>query len=191
MSTLDAGLQRLYSTLASTGLPVFVGGSIAAMWYGEPRSTLDIDVVVKAEPSDAGRLAEAYTGGGFYVPPVEVIREELKRGARGSFNVVDLESGLKIDIYVAGDDALVAYGFEHARPATVGGATLNLAPATYVVAAKLRFYAISKQEKHLRDIRGILAISPELVDLEHVSAWAERFQVADAWESCRGAAGAE
>jgi hypothetical protein len=191
MSTLDAGLRRLYQALVGTGLPVFVGGSIAAMWYGEPRSTLDIDLIVRAGPADAERIAGAYPEAEFYVPPLETLRAELARGSGGQFNVIDLASGLKADVYVAGDDPLIAYGFEEASPQDAGGLELNIAPATYVVAMKLRFYGISQQDKHLRDIRSLLAISPEQVDSEQVAEWARRYGVEDAWGQCQQRAGEE
>ena len=105
--------------------------------------------------------------------------------------MLDLASGLKADVYVAGDDPLIAYGFEGATPEQVEGVTLNIAPATYVVAMKLRFFSISKQDKHLRDIRSLLAISPESVDFEWVRTWAESFGVADTWEECQQRRGEE
>lgn len=191
MSVLDAGLRRLYQRLAETGLPIMVGGSVAAMWYGEPRSTLDIDVILRAGPSDADRLASAFPEAEFYVPPAEAIRRELGRAREGQFNVIDLTSGLKADIYVAGDDPLIAYGFAHTRQEEVAGLTLNLAPATYVVAIKLRFYGLSQQDKHLRDVRSLLATSPELVDMERVAAWAKDYGVEEAWEACQTRSGEE
>ncbi len=191
MSILDAGLRRLYETIAATGLPVFVGGSIAAMWYGEPRSTLDIDLVIRAEPAHAELFVNAFPQDAFYLPPVDIIREELRRGSGGQFNVIDLASGLKADIYVAGDDPLIGYGFDEAVEQETGGVILNIAPATYVVAMKLRFYAISKQDKHLRDIRGVLAISPEAVDTARVLEWAIRFGVEDTWRACQESPGEE
>jgi hypothetical protein len=191
VSGLDEGLRRLYERLVGTGLPVFVGGSVAAMWYGEPRSTLDIDLVVRAGPADAERFVAAFPPPGFYLPPLEVLREELARGSGGHFNVIDLASGLKADVYVAGDDPLIAYGFEEAAPRPYGGLSLTIASATYVVAMKLRYYGISRQDKHLRDIRSLLAISPAAVDMERVAAWARRFGVEAAWEACRRQPGEE
>lgn len=191
MSGLDEGLRRLYQTLAGTGLPLFVGGSVASMWYGEPRSTLDIDLVVKATPADAERIVRPFAGDGFYVPPLEVVREELERGAGGTFNIIDLASGLKADVYVAGDDPLIEYGFAHAAAREVGGTTLSVAPATYIVAMKLRFHGISRQDKHLRDIRSILAVSPEAVDTAEVDAWAAKYGVSDVWSTCQQQPGEE
>ncbi|MBL4846166.1 MAG: hypothetical protein JKY65_11615 [Planctomycetes bacterium] len=191
MSILNAGLRRLYENVAATGLPVFVDGSIAAMWYGEPRSTLDIDLVIRAGPDDAELFVTAFPEDSFYVPPVEVIRAELKRGSGGQFNVIDLANGLKADIYVAGDDPLIGFGFDKAVEQVTGGVTLNIASATYVVAMKLRFYGISKQDKHLRDIRSVLAISPDAVDMASVLEWATRFGVEDTWRACQESPGEE
>lgn len=170
---------------------MFVGGAVAAMWYGEPRSTLDIDVVIEATADDAERIAAAFPPAEFYVPPLDVLRQELAQSRDGQFNVIDLVSGLKADIYVAGDDPLIAYGFAHAVERELAGQRLRFAPATYVIAMKLRFYAVSHQDKHLRDIRSILAISPEAVDLAEVTRWAERSGVVEAWRRCQARPGEE
>lgn len=188
---LSAGLRRLYQGLESIGLPLFVGGSVAAMFYGEPRGTLDIDVVIQAGPDDAQRIAAAFPAVDFYLPPPEVLRAELARGSSGQFNVIDFKSGLKADVYVAGDDPLIGYGFAEAITEEDEGLLLRLAPPTYVVAMKLRFYGLSKQDKHLRDVRSILEVSPELLDFERVGEWAQRYGVEEAWRDCQERAGEE
>ena len=156
---IDRDLIALYERLAGTGLPAMVVGAVAAASYGEARSTLDIDIVVAAGPADAERIAAAFTDERFYVPPIETIQRELSRGARGSFNILDSRSGLKADVYPAGGDELMAYGLANRTIIDLDGVAVALAPATYVVAMKLRFFALSRQDKHLRDIRSILAAS--------------------------------
>ena len=49
---------------------------MAAVIYGHPRLTLDIDIVVRLGEHDAVRLALAWPAADFYVPPVEVVHEE-------------------------------------------------------------------------------------------------------------------
>ena len=46
-----------------------VTGAVAAIVYGEPRLTHDIDVVVALRADDAPRLAAAFPAPDFYVPP--------------------------------------------------------------------------------------------------------------------------
>lgn len=182
---------RLYQRFEALGLPLFVGGSLAAMVYGEPRSTLDIDLVIQATPADAQSFVDAFPSGEFYLPPFEVIVDELSRGSRGQFNVIDLASSLKADVYVAGDDPLIAYGMDSAVAHESRGITYRVASPTYVVAMKLRFFSISKQDKHLRDVRSILEVSPDLLDFERVGEWARRYGVEDAWLDCQARAGEE
>lgn len=191
MNVLDEGLRRLHDRLVSAGLPVFVGGAVAAMSYGEARTTLDIDLIIQATSADTDRIVGVFPETEFYVRPVPVIRAELARREGGQFNVIDLTTGMKADIYVAGDDPLIAFGFAHASERDLGGHRLRIASATYVVAMKLRFYGISRQDKHLRDVRSILAVSPEEVDVAEVTRWAERYGAADAWRECREHPGTE
>ena len=81
---MEADLVRLYRLLAGTGLPCMVGGGFAAILFGEPRTTLDIDIAIACQPADDERIAAAFPEGRLYVPPIEVMRREIGRGARGS-----------------------------------------------------------------------------------------------------------
>jgi hypothetical protein len=188
---IDADLLELYRRLAGTDLPLMVVGAVAASRYGEPRSTLDLDVVVAAEVEHAERIAAAFSDDRFYVPPIEVVRRELARRSRGSFNVIDSATGLKADIYPAGGDDLIAYGLDHRQQVDLGGERVWLAPATYVIAMKLRYFALSGQEKHLRDIRAMLAVSGGDVDRAYVEVQARSSVALDAWRRCCGRVGEE
>lgn len=188
---LDPGLHRLHQGFSALGLPYFVGGSVAAMVFGEPRLTNDIDLIVRAKPSDAPRIFAQFPAGPYYCPAVGVLVEELGRRRGGQFNVLDVPTGMKADVYVAGDDPLIAYGFEHATLQAVGAHRLHVASPTYVVAMKLRFWGISHQEKHVRDIRNLLALAPSLIDHAEVERWAGQFGVLDAWRRCQDEAGEE
>jgi len=53
-------LDLFVSPLNDLGLTYMVTGAVAAIVYGEPRLTRDIDVVVALDPGDAQRLAEAF-----------------------------------------------------------------------------------------------------------------------------------
>lgn len=45
----DELLRYLVTALEEVGVPYALGGSIASIAYGEPRATLDIDVVVSLD----------------------------------------------------------------------------------------------------------------------------------------------
>lgn len=54
-------LERVVGILESLGIPYLVTGSIAAMAYGEPRFTNDIDIVAGIAEEQIPRLVAAIT----------------------------------------------------------------------------------------------------------------------------------
>ncbi len=90
-------------------------GGVAAIVYGEPRLTNHVDVVLALLPNDASRLANAFASPEYYVPPVEVIAEEAARSRWGHFNLLPMDSALRADVYLLGDDASGAWGMQQRR----------------------------------------------------------------------------
>ena len=143
--------------LTDLGVRYMVTGGIAAIYYGEPRLTNDVDVVVFLQREDATRLASAFPVEEFYCPPIDVIRLEVAREQRGHFNLIHHETGFKADIYPGGRDELHTWGLAHAKSVAIGDDRVCLAPPEYVIVRKLQFFREGRSQKHLRDIRGILA----------------------------------
>jgi len=139
-----------------------VTGSVAAIYYGEPRMTNDVDIVVFLRPEDALRLEPAFPQTEFYCPPRETIQIEQARAQRGHFNLIHHESGFKADIYLAGADSLHSWGLARRQLAEIEGDQIFFAPPEYVILRKLQFFREGKSTKHLRDIhRMINILGPE------------------------------
>jgi hypothetical protein len=95
---------------------------------------------------------------------LETIVTEVARQQRGHFNIIHMNTSFKTDVYPAGRDELNAWAFRHKRPVEYEGETLVLAPPEYVIVRKLEYFREGGSEKHLRDIRAMLAVSGELID---------------------------
>jgi hypothetical protein len=167
--------------LADAGIRHVISGSVAAMLYGEPRVTLDIDFVIFLRAAEVSRLIAIFPQPVFYVPPQTAILEELARSQRGHFNVIHVESGLKADFYTAGNDELHVWAFQHLRKYVLGKVTVSLAPPEYVILRKLQFYREGGSEKHLRDIRSMLAISGAQIDNSSLTEWLDRLDLHNEW----------
>jgi hypothetical protein len=191
MIEFELGLLRVVEACGRVGRRFVIGGSVASMLHGEPRATADVDLVFEAQPADAESVVAAFPEAEWYVPPLEVVRRELRRGERGSFNVLHHATGMKGDLYPAGDDALSRYALDHPVMVQAFGVELPIAPAAYVAARKLRWWDIGRSEKHLRDIRGMLAVSADLLGDDLVRPWLLNEAQRAAWEDCRRRAGEE
>lgn len=158
-----------------------ISGSVAAMIYGEPRLTIDIDMVVVLRPEDVARLRDAYPSPEFYLPPGDIIAAEIGR-ERGHFNIIHSETILKADIYTARHDELNAWAFRHARPYPFDTTNIMVAPPEYVIVRKLEYFREGGSEKHLRDIRAMLAVSGEMIDHAALNEWIVRRGVEAEWK---------
>jgi len=174
------GLDALLAGMLRLDVPWMLGGSIGAMCYSEPRATLDVDCILALRPGHERQVMAAFPEADFYLPPETVLSHEIRRGALGSFNIIHHDSGFKADCYPSGDDDLMRWGLSQARVMPVGDLAVPVAPPEYIVGMKLRYFAISGQDKHLRDIRSIIRLLPTL-DVQLVSEWAAHYGVGDAW----------
>ncbi len=104
-----------------------VTGSVAAIFYGEPRLTHDVDLVAFLNDADIRGLAGSFPAADFYLPPPEVIAAEAQREQRGHFNIIHSETGFKADVYPTGRDDLNAWAFRLRRRVQFEGETVNTA----------------------------------------------------------------
>jgi hypothetical protein len=174
-------IQLFAQPLGQIGVRYLVSGSVASMLYGEPRVTHDIDFVVFLRAEEAAQLPTLFPPPEFYVPPASVIATEMAREQRGHFNIIHADSGLKADFYIANRDELHAWAFRHSKRYSIGETTISLAPPEYVIVRKLEYYREGGSEKHLRDIRSMLAISGEQIDHAALGEWIKRRGLQPQW----------
>jgi len=179
-------LAPFLEPLERLGLPYCVTGSVAASVYGEPRLTADIDVVLLLSVEGIAPLRSAFPDREYYVPPDETLRLELARSSRGMFNLIHHVSRFKADIYLAARDPLHAWALEHRRRISLEESGAWIAPPEYVILRKLEYLREGGQDKHLRDIRFILAATA--VDHAFVESEVTRLGLHTQWRQCRAGA---
>jgi hypothetical protein len=167
--------------LNQIGVRYLVSGSVAAILYGEPRLTHDVDFVIFLRPEDVSRLRAVFPPDEFYVPPPEVIHAEIAREQRGHFNVIHMDTGFKADFYPAGHDEFHAWAMQHLHQMEYRGESVAVAPPEYVIVRKLEYFREGGSEKHLRDIRSMLSISEDQIDKRILNDWVCRCGVEAQW----------
>lgn len=161
-----------------------VVGSIASNAYGEPRTTLDVVVVIVIGAAQTARFASAFPPDKFYCPPPDVIALEAARSDRGHFNLLHQDTGFKADLYVATRDPFQTWALRSRRHLTLEGVPVWLAPPEYVIVHKLEFFREGGSEKHPRDIRGMLAVTE--VDRAFLEEEIARRGLSEVWQQCVG-----
>jgi hypothetical protein len=168
--------------LNRAGVRYAVTGSVAAIFYGEPRLTHDVDFVVFLRDADIQALPKSFPPADFYLPPPDAVAAEARREQRGHFNLIHLATGFKADLYLAGRDELNAFALQGRRPIQFEGETVMLAPPEYVIVRKLEYYREGGSEKHLHDIRSMLAVSGDQLDRAALKQWVQRRGLKSEWQ---------
>jgi len=180
-------LSVFIAPIEKSGILYFVTGSIASIFYGEPRLTHDIDVVIHLSKDDLTKFSSFFPLEHFYCPPEEVIQIENRRRPFGHFNLIHHESGFKADIYPDAGDKLHEWAFQNRKRADLGeGLAIWLAPAEYVIIRKLEFFREGGSEKHIEDIRKMLLQVESALDKTFLNKEIEVRALAQYWQRVVG-----
>jgi hypothetical protein len=172
--------------LETLGAPYMVTGATAAILYGQPRVTNDLDVVLTLDEASRAALLRKFPDTEFYIPPESVIRAEQARNQRGHFNLIHHETGYKADIYLTGQDPLHAWAMPLRRRLRWNENTeIAVAPPEYVVLRKLEYYREGHSAKHPADIRAIREVTG--VDEAALTPWLERLGLTGLWQELKAA----
>lgn len=171
--SLAAKLHPLFEQLE---IPYYITGGVAAIAYGEPRTTQDLDLVLAISQNDIDRLVTALSNAGFYVAGVD----DVKSGRMQILQITDIESISRADLVVAGTDEFDRLKFERRRVfATSVAAALYFASPEDVILNKLLWRQRSGSEKQWRDVLGVLKVQAENLELGYLTQWASRLGLAD------------
>jgi len=155
-------------------IPYAVGGSVASSLHGVPRSTMDVDVAAAIAPRHIDPLCESL-GEEFYWSK-ESIQEAVRR--RDSFNIIELGTMLKMDIFVVGPSGGVERAIE---VETHGGHRFRVVTAEDIVIEKLRWYRLGGEvsQRQWRDVLGVIEVQGERLDRELLGSLAEAAGLTD------------
>jgi hypothetical protein len=177
------------SRLNKVGILYVITGAVASIVYGEPRLTNDLDLVVQMKTGDIEKFIQIFPSAEFYCPPPEVLRIEIKRSYRGHFNLIHHGTGMKADIYLAGEEELHRWALSHRRAIHFKTGQVWVAPPEYVIVRKLEYYREGGSEKHLRDIGGMLALSSDEIDFKVLEEFVQQYRLGKEWAKAKSTAG--
>ena len=174
-------LGYVVSVLEQLDIPYMVVGGFAAITYGEPRLTLDVDIVVDMRYGHVDPFVAAFPIPDYYVSR-EGILDSLAR--RYPFNVIQPHTGAKVDLVPLSEELRARVTFTRRQRIVYDEVTARaayFATAEDIVVAKLRAHQETGSEKHLRDARGIVVMQWGRLNLDDVTRWARAAGVEETW----------
>lgn len=175
----EATLRLAVETLNELGIAYMVTGSLASAFYGEPRSTQDLDIVVPADEARLQDLAQRLRDAGLYCDD-GAVSEAVS--LRGMFNAVDPTSGWKIDFIVLKETAFGRAAFDGRTISELGGVPLHLIRAEDIVVAKLEWAKLGGSERQIRDVVGVLMVQGPDLDRDYIEGWVSTLGLRDEWD---------
>jgi len=164
--------------LEALGVAGTVGGSIASSFAGEPRSTIDIDIVAALDEAHVDPLA-ARLSSEFYVD-ADALRRAVR--TKASANLIHSATHLKVDVFVAGGTPIDARQLARRLKVDLGeGRILYVHPPEDIFLQKLRWYRRrgSVSDRQWRDILAIVRVQGGRLDLPYLREGAAVLGVED------------
>ena len=156
--------------LSARGLLFMLTGSFALAYYATPRMTRDLDIVVALNARDADTLVAAFASD-FYID-VDAARTAIL--SERMFNLMHLESGVKVDFIVRKSSEFRLVEFARRRAVAIAGIHTWIVSCEDLILSKLVWALESNSELQRRDIHQLLAVA---IDLDYICKWAQHLGV--------------
>jgi hypothetical protein len=157
--------------LEKLGIRYVVGGSLASSVHGIPRSTQDIDLLVELP----GKLVESLAAElerDFYVDR-DMIADAVRR--RACFNVIDLKTMFKVDLFVSDRSPLLLEEMERRQLVEIGDppVSIQVCSAEDIIVQKLDWYEKGQRisDRQWSDLIGVIVVRGPALDLDYLRRW--------------------
>jgi len=187
---LDA-LQPFVEALEKLGIDYFIGGSLASMAWGTPRTTLDADIVAYLRPEHVKPLMMLI--GDDYYAVEEMIQDAIQRQA--SFNVISYNTSLKVAVFIPKlseyDASELARVKRASLDSTPGARLYNFSSPEDTILRKIDWYRAGGEvsDRQWGDILNVLKNRADMLDRQYLAEWAASLGISDLLERATDDAG--
>lgn len=164
-----------------------IGGSLASSVHGNLRYTQDADIAVEPFPGKERLFALRFPPNEYYADE-QMILDAVAR--RAGFNILDLRTSFKIDIFVQKDRPFDREFLSRRIKATVfdvSDGEFGVITAEDSVLLKLEWYRIGGEisDKQWGDILGVMKTQGDRLDATYLDHWATEIGVKDLLDRVR------
>jgi len=177
---LIVAVGSVTKTLDLMQIPYFVGGSVASSYHGVPRSTIDVDLVADIQEKHSSPFF-ARVSTEFYANE-STIRQAIS--SKSCFNLIHLETGFKVDIFVNQNRKFDRSAFDRAKPGRLAedqSLCVPIASLEDIILAKLLWYRQGNEvsERQWNDVSMLARNNREQLDGTYLTEQAAQLRIDD------------
>jgi len=179
-------IQAVVRALDAAGIPFMLTGSFASAYHGAGRATLDVDIVIDATADQLRRLIEGLAPATWYASLEAALRARYEES---QFNLIDLETGWKVDFIIRKSRPFSRVEFERRAVIELEGTRLAVASVEDVILAKLEWARLGGSARQLEDVAELLRVRSADLDRSYLKPWIAELGVAHEWKEANRMAG--
>lgn len=173
-------MREVFERLEHLAVRYFLTGSEALARYGQPRQSMDIDVVLDVRPRDFRVVAGAFADGFLVNDPIDF-------GGRLMASLIATSALGKVDLILGRDDPWSRSAmarrqrWDHPEHGSLWVTSLE-----DLILAKLEWSG-GTSDLQLRDCRNLIAVNRATIDWQYLDQWAPALGVKATLEAVRDA----
>jgi hypothetical protein len=175
MNETREALETLVTVFKDLDIPYRIVGSVASSTQGMMRATLAVDMVAALGVKHISQLGVQLKSQ--YHADEELMREAVTRGS--SFNLIHLETMIKIDVFLLGKRPYDRVSFARERLETIDDLVLSFKTSEDIILGKLEWFAQTDKtsERQWKDVIGLLKVQGSSLEFEYLRRWAKELAV--------------
>jgi len=175
-------LKQIAVALDELKILYYITGGFAITTYGRPRFTADIDIVIKMRKPDVNEFVKKMLA----IFPNGYIDNDLIKNAlvrKGEFNIIDPESGFKIDFFITNESDFEQSAFSRVVNKDYDYEIKFISPEDLII-SKLLWFREGQSTRQLEDISSVIDIQENL-DQKYIDKWVKDLDLQGEWEKLK------
>lgn len=166
MNELDI-LKLVANRLNTAEVDYMLSGSVALTFYGKPRMTRDIDIVIVLSTQEIDRFVKIFEQD-FYIDR-DMVEDAVRN--QSMFNIIHLETVIKVDFIIRKTQEYRILEFSKRKKMQLEEQEVSVVSLEDLIISKIYWAKDSFSEMQIKDIVSLLGLD---VDMVYVQDWCAR-----------------
>lgn len=176
--TFEQLTELVVNNLQESNIQYMLTGALAINYYGIPRMTHDIDIIIQITSKDIKKIQILFENE-FFVSE-ESIRSALKEDSM--FNIIHKDTGYKVDFWILKKDEYDRTAFARRKECQYQQKQIYIAAPEDMIIIKLECYKMSDIDKHYFDVVNLYNIQRGNLDEKYIIYWCQKKSLWDLWK---------